>query len=146
MDQIVLGLKSKLDARTGKAEIHLDPPNLGALKVSLTLENVGRQSIVIGPLKILGMNAGDYSQTNNCGSAIAAHTNCTVSVTFAPGSTGSRNANVQFTSNGTGMNAVTPIQLTGIGRCGSPARKSAKGREGVRKERPCVRARASAAL
>jgi flagellar hook-length control protein FliK len=39
MDQIVLGLKGKLDARTGKAEIRLDPPNLGAMKVSVTLEN-----------------------------------------------------------------------------------------------------------
>ena len=39
MDQIVLGLKGKMDARNGKAEIRLDPPNLGALKVSVTLEN-----------------------------------------------------------------------------------------------------------
>jgi flagellar hook-length control protein FliK len=39
MDQIVLGLKGKMDARTGKAEIQLDPPNLGTMKVSVTLEN-----------------------------------------------------------------------------------------------------------
>ena len=39
LDQVVLGLKSKLDSRTGKAEIRLDPPNLGAVKVSLTLES-----------------------------------------------------------------------------------------------------------
>ena len=39
LDQIVLGLKGKLDARTGKAEIRLDPPNLGAVRVSVTLEN-----------------------------------------------------------------------------------------------------------
>jgi flagellar hook-length control protein FliK len=39
MDQIVLGLKGKLDARTGKAEIRLDPPNLGTMKVSVTLES-----------------------------------------------------------------------------------------------------------
>ena len=39
MDQIVLGLKGKFDAHTGKAEIRLDPPNLGAVKVSVTLDN-----------------------------------------------------------------------------------------------------------
>jgi flagellar hook-length control protein FliK len=39
MDQIVLGLKGKMDARTGKAEIRLDPPNLGTMKVSVTLDN-----------------------------------------------------------------------------------------------------------
>ncbi len=38
-DQVVLGLKGKLDARTGKAEIRLDPPNLGTVKVSVTLDN-----------------------------------------------------------------------------------------------------------
>jgi flagellar hook-length control protein FliK len=39
MDQIVLGLKGKFDSRTGTAEIRLDPPNLGAMKVSITLDN-----------------------------------------------------------------------------------------------------------
>jgi flagellar hook-length control protein FliK len=39
MDQIVFGLKAKLDARTGKAEILLNPPNLGAMKVSISLDN-----------------------------------------------------------------------------------------------------------
>ena len=39
LDQVILGLKGKMDARTGKAEIRLDPPNLGAVKVSLSLEN-----------------------------------------------------------------------------------------------------------
>ena len=38
-DQIVLGLRSKLDARNGKAEIRLDPPNLGRVNVSVSLEN-----------------------------------------------------------------------------------------------------------
>lgn len=38
-EQIVLGLRSKLDARNGNAEIQLDPPNLGRLHVSIHLEN-----------------------------------------------------------------------------------------------------------
>jgi flagellar hook-length control protein FliK len=39
LDQIVLGLKAKFDARSGKAEIMLNPPNLGTMKVSLSLDN-----------------------------------------------------------------------------------------------------------
>ncbi|HEY4328966.1 MAG TPA: flagellar hook-length control protein FliK [Phycisphaerae bacterium] len=39
MDQVVLGLKGKFDARAGKAEIRLDPPNLGTVRVSLSLDN-----------------------------------------------------------------------------------------------------------
>ena len=38
-DQIVLGLKGQMDPKSGKAQIMLDPPNLGAVKVSLSLAN-----------------------------------------------------------------------------------------------------------
>ncbi|MCL2648969.1 MAG: flagellar hook-length control protein FliK, partial [Phycisphaerales bacterium] len=38
-EQVVLGLRGKLDAKNGKAEIRLDPPNLGTLHVSLRLSN-----------------------------------------------------------------------------------------------------------
>ena len=34
-----MGLRGKLDPQNGKAEIHLEPPNLGTLHVSLTLTN-----------------------------------------------------------------------------------------------------------
>jgi flagellar hook-length control protein FliK len=38
-DQIVLGLRGKLDAKSGKADIRLEPPNLGSVRVSVSLEN-----------------------------------------------------------------------------------------------------------
>ncbi len=38
-DQVVLGLRGKFDPRAGKAEIRLDPPNLGTVRVSMSLEN-----------------------------------------------------------------------------------------------------------
>ncbi len=38
-DQIVLGLHGKIDARNGKAEIRLDPPNLGTVRVSVNLDH-----------------------------------------------------------------------------------------------------------
>jgi flagellar hook-length control protein FliK len=37
-DQVVLGLRGKIDARNGKAEIRLDPPNLGTVHVSISLD------------------------------------------------------------------------------------------------------------
>lgn len=37
LDQVVLGLHAKFDAQNGKAEIRLDPPNLGTLRVSIAL-------------------------------------------------------------------------------------------------------------
>jgi flagellar hook-length control protein FliK len=38
-DQVVLGLRGKFDPRAGKAEIRLDPPNLGTVRVSVSLDN-----------------------------------------------------------------------------------------------------------
>lgn len=38
-DQVVLGLRGKMDARNGTAEIQLNPPNLGTLNVSIQLQN-----------------------------------------------------------------------------------------------------------
>ncbi|MGN6367264.1 MAG: flagellar hook-length control protein FliK [Phycisphaerae bacterium] len=38
-DQIVLGLRTKMDATHSKAEISLNPPNLGTLHVSVSLQN-----------------------------------------------------------------------------------------------------------
>ena len=82
----------------------------------LTLTNLGGQSMIIGPLRVLGMNAADYSQADNCGTEIASHKSCTASVKFTPESVGSSNAHLQFTSNGMGVTAVTAIPLTGIGQ------------------------------
>jgi flagellar hook-length control protein FliK len=39
LEQVVLGLKGKFDARSGKAQITLDPPNLGTVKVALSLDH-----------------------------------------------------------------------------------------------------------
>lgn len=38
-DQVVLGLRTKIDAKNGKAEIRLEPPNLGVVHVSMQLTN-----------------------------------------------------------------------------------------------------------
>lgn len=37
-EQVVLGLRGQFDARSGKAEIRLEPPNLGTVRVSVSLE------------------------------------------------------------------------------------------------------------
>ena len=39
LEQVVLGLRGKLDSKNGTAEIRLDPPNLGTLHVSISLQN-----------------------------------------------------------------------------------------------------------
>lgn len=61
----------------------------------------------------LGTPSGDYSQTNTCGTSVAAKAKCTVSVTFTPTATGTRSAAVTITDNTS--NSPQNVTLTGSG-------------------------------
>jgi hypothetical protein len=62
-----------------------------------TLSNLGSTAITITSIVIGGTNSTDYTQTNNCGSSLAAKASCTITVTFTPTATGTRSANVTVT-------------------------------------------------
>ncbi len=78
-------------------------------KLSVTLTNNAAS-----PLSITSITAsGDYTQTNSCGSSVAAHSACTITVTFTPSTTGKRYGSITITdSDGASPNLVN---LTGIG-------------------------------
>jgi hypothetical protein len=83
-----------------------------AAKVS-TLTNNEKASIGITSVAITGAHPGDYSQTNTCGSTLAAGAQCTISVTFTPQAGGSRPASVTVTDTGTNSPQVLPVVGTG---------------------------------
>jgi hypothetical protein len=56
--------------------------------------------------------SGDFSQTNTCGSSIAAGSSCTVSVRFTPTATGSRTGNLTVTASG--ITNTVPLSGTGV--------------------------------
>jgi hypothetical protein len=59
---------------------------------------------------------GDYSQTNNCGSSMAAGGSCTITVTFSPTAAGSRPGAITITDNNNAVNGSTQsVTLTGTG-------------------------------
>src|SRR5208337_4849137 len=57
--------------------------------------------------------SGDFSQTNTCGSSVAASASCTLSVTFTPTTTGSRSGSVTLSDNASP--ATQTVSLTGTG-------------------------------
>ena len=57
---------------------------------TVTLTNVGTAPIALFSIGIGGVNAGDFSQTNTCGSNLKAGTSCTIQVTFTPTATEGR--------------------------------------------------------
>ncbi len=88
-----------------------NPQNIGSTSVAqaLTLNITGEGTLLISSIGV----SGDFAQTNNCGSSLAQNSSCTISVTFTPTTTGSRNGSITIADNA----SVTPqtVGLTGTG-------------------------------
>jgi hypothetical protein len=73
-----------------------------------------------GPLTITSIAiSGDFSQTNNCGSSVAVGLSCTISVTFTPHATGTRNGTLSVTDNASPSTQM--VSLSGTGTSTAPA-------------------------
>ena len=68
----------------------------------ITLSNVGNALLVISRITISGTNAGDFSETNNCGVWVIQGRSCTINVTFAPSAPGTRTATLSIYDNAGG--------------------------------------------
>ncbi|MGA2099544.1 MAG: choice-of-anchor D domain-containing protein [Candidatus Sulfotelmatobacter sp.] len=80
---------------------------------NVTLSNTGNSTLTLSSITITGLNPSDFSQTNNCGSSLAAATNCTISVTFTPLASGSRQANLSVADNVSGSPQIVALNGTG---------------------------------
>ncbi|HEX4965760.1 MAG TPA: choice-of-anchor D domain-containing protein [Thermoanaerobaculia bacterium] len=86
--------------------------NVGSTSAAqtVTLTNGGT-----GLLAITGIAAsGDFAQTNNCGSALAAGANCAIQVTFKPTATGSRTGTLNVTDNAAGSPQTAALSGSGV--------------------------------
>ena len=73
------------------------------------LTNSGSGPLSLGPI----VASGDFSQTNNCGSSLAASSNCTVNVTFNPSNLGAVTGALTF--NDSAATSPQLVKLTGTG-------------------------------
>jgi hypothetical protein len=83
---------------------------------TITVSNSGNGPLVISGISMTGVNASDFGQTNDCGSALAAGATCTIGVTFTPTNTGTRTAAVSIADNDPSSSPT--VGLTGTGRPG----------------------------
>jgi parallel beta-helix repeat protein len=83
--------------------------NTSSSAQSVTVSNTGTAAATVSGVS----TSGDFSQTNTCGSSIAAGASCTVSVTFKPTASGTRTGTLTVASNAT--NSPLTIALTGTG-------------------------------
>jgi len=79
---------------------------------TVVLTNRSSVPLVIGLLSTA--DAGEFFQTNTCGSSLAANASCTIEVRFAPRATGTRTTVMRVSGNGQSLQLN--LQGTGIGR------------------------------
>jgi hypothetical protein len=112
-----------------KISISASSVNFGSVqagKVSspkrVTIKNTGTSDLVISSINITGPNASQFSQINNC-ATIPTGGSCTITLTFAPTSMGSKSATLSISSNDPKNptlsvkllgNATAPAQGTGV--------------------------------
>jgi subtilase family serine protease len=85
---------------------------------SFTLTDKGNYELGVSgnghSILITGVDASSYSQTNTCGSVLAAGKSCIITVTFKPAAAGTLTAAVTFTDNA--GNSPQSVKLTGTGQ------------------------------
>ncbi len=104
---------------TGTSPIYNASPTSLTFTGQLVNSTSGSQPVTIsntgtGPMTVTSIVAsGDFAQTNNCGSTIAASASCIINVTFTPTAIGSRTGSITITDSAPG--SPHTIGLTGTG-------------------------------
>ncbi len=80
---------------------------------TVTLKNSGNATLAIAGITLTGANNNDFSQTNDCGSSVAAGSGCAFHVTFAPSTAGGETATLEISDNASG--GSQSVKLSGTG-------------------------------
>jgi hypothetical protein len=89
------------------------PTGTTSLAKTITLSNKGGVSVSITGISITGADPNDFSQTNTCGTSVAAGASCFIKVKFTPSATGTRTARVSSDDSGGG--SPQKVTLAGTG-------------------------------
>ena len=89
------------------------PVSIAAAPQSVTISNNGNAALSVTSVSVSGTNASDFTQTNSCGSSVAAGSSCTISVTFTPAAAGTRSATLSIADSATG--SPQSVSLFGTG-------------------------------
>jgi hypothetical protein len=83
-------------------------------QTSLSVFNEGNNPLTVSSVALVGTDAGDFAQMNDCaGAQVASQFSCNISVIFAPTTTGARSASIQITDSDS--SSPQGVSLTGTG-------------------------------
>lgn len=75
----------------------------------LVLTNIGSANMTLGTIYVRGLNASDFTETNNCPASLAPKANCTIKITFTPSALGPRVGQVMIPDNSYGAPHNTAV-------------------------------------
>jgi phospholipase C len=82
---------------------------------TITLSNLGTTTLTVVSMGFAGTDAGDFTETNTCGTSVAVGASCTITVTFTPGAAGTRTATLVVTDTNNTTYYATEATVTGTG-------------------------------
>ncbi len=85
---------------------------------TITLTNPGTTPLSISVIFITGAAPDDFTQVNNCGTALAAGASCSISVAFTPIFTAARSAVLTFSDSATSSPQTVSLNGTGTANSG----------------------------
>jgi hypothetical protein len=89
------------------ASLSFSVTGAGFETLKTTLSNTGSTALSISSLTITGSTT--YSQTNTCGTSVAAGGSCTITVTFKSTEIGSFSGDISVSDNGGGSPQQVPL-------------------------------------
>lgn len=89
---------------------------LGSTSIAqiFSLKNIGTATLTLSSISLVGTNAADFSQSNNCGASVAVNVTCTINVTFTPSTLALRSASLNVIDNAAGSPHASTVQGTGV--------------------------------
>jgi hypothetical protein len=96
-----------------KLNFGTQPVGTKSLAKKITLTNKGNSAVKITGIAITGTDAGDFAETNTCGTSVASGASCFIKVTFKPLAKGTRTADVSVYDNGGGSPQQAKLIGTG---------------------------------
>jgi len=112
-----LNVNKAVRSCSGPAGLSPGSPDFGSFVLGksspariITLSNYQDSPLNLSSILI----TGDFAQTNNCGSAVAAKSSCAISVIFTPSATGPRSGQLQVLDDASNSPQVAELSGTGI--------------------------------
>ncbi len=82
--------------------------------LTAVLQNTGNATLNIASITIAGTDSASFTKTTTCGATLAAAASCNINVTFSPGSSGNKVAEVDVVDDAPGTPHVTALAGTAV--------------------------------